>query len=57
LFEAPVACEALLRWAGLPEPRTIDYRTVREQAIERLADTIECHLDIEPILALLGASA
>jgi adenosylcobyric acid synthase len=57
LFEGPVACAALLRWAGLREPRTVDYMTVREQAIERLADTIESHLDIEQILSLLGASA
>jgi adenosylcobyric acid synthase len=53
IFEHPGACAALLEWAGLREPRQIDYRTVREQAIERLADSLESHLDLRKILALL----
>jgi len=62
IFEAPEACMALLRWAGLSEPKAIDYREVREQAIERVADSIENHLDMQAILGLLkmksvGASA
>jgi adenosylcobyric acid synthase len=51
IFEEPGACAALLRWAGLREPQKIDYRTVREQAIERLADTVESHLDMARILS------
>jgi adenosylcobyric acid synthase len=62
IFEAPEACMALLRWAGLSEPKAIDYREVREQAIERVADSVENHLDMQAILGLLkmksvGASA
>ena len=57
LFEAPDACAALLKWAGVREPRRIDYRTVREQAIERLADSLESHLDIPRILDLLDLDA
>ena len=53
IFEEPGACAALLRWAGLREPQKIDYRTVREQAIDRLADIVEGHLDMTKILALL----
>jgi adenosylcobyric acid synthase len=53
VFEAPAACAALLRWAGLRNPETVDYRTVREQAIERLADSVEAHLDMRAILGLL----
>jgi adenosylcobyric acid synthase len=53
IFEAPEACAALLRWAGLRDPQTIDYRRVREGAIERLADSVEGHLDMQAILALL----
>ena len=53
IFEEPGACAALLRWAGLREPQKIDYRTVREQAIDRLADSVEGHLDMTKILALL----
>jgi adenosylcobyric acid synthase len=53
LFEAPAGCTALLRWAGLRDPQTIDYLAVRETAIERLADSVEGHLDMRKILGLL----
>jgi adenosylcobyric acid synthase len=53
LFEAPDACEALLKWAGLREPQKTDYMTVREQAIERLADSVETHLNLTKILSLI----
>jgi adenosylcobyric acid synthase len=53
LFEAPDACGALLKWAGLSEPQRIDYMTVREQAIERIADSVEGHLDVSRVLSLL----
>jgi adenosylcobyric acid synthase len=53
IFDAPEACTALLRWAGLTDPKTIDYFVVREQAIERLADSVESHLDMRAILGLL----
>ncbi|HUN74334.1 MAG TPA: cobyric acid synthase [Steroidobacteraceae bacterium] len=52
-FEDPTACAALLKWAGLAEPTVTDYSLVREQSIERLADTLEQHLDVERIAALL----
>jgi adenosylcobyric acid synthase len=53
IFEAPEACTALLRWAGLSEPKKIDYHEVRERAIERVADSVENHLDMQSILGLL----
>ena len=53
IFETPEACTALLRWAGLSEPQRIDYREVRERAIERVADSVENHLDMQAILRLL----
>jgi adenosylcobyric acid synthase len=53
LFEAPSACAALLKWAGLREPEVIDYAVVRERAIDRLADALERHLELPKILALL----
>jgi adenosylcobyric acid synthase len=56
LFEAPAACAALLGWAGLRQPQAIDHAGVREQAIERLADAVETHLDLPRILGLLGLS-
>jgi adenosylcobyric acid synthase len=54
LFESPPALDALLRWAGLVAPETIDYAALREQALERLADACEQHLDLRPVRRLLG---
>ena len=57
LFESCAACDAVLRWAGLPDPDTPDYATLREAGIERLADAIETHLDMKRVHALLGLPA
>ena len=51
IFEEPGACAALLKWAGLREPQRIDYRAVREQAIERLADCVANHLNMSKLLS------
>ena len=45
LFEAPPACAALLRWAGVQQVQEVDYHALRERDIERLADMVEQHLD------------
>ena len=54
LFEAPAACAALLRWAGLHAVQAVDYPALRERDIERLADLVEAHLDTERLRALCG---
>ncbi|MDR1546243.1 MAG: cobyric acid synthase [Deltaproteobacteria bacterium] len=54
LFESPPAAAAVLRWAGLKTARELDYRSIREQGLERLADLLEKHLDLGFILGLLG---
>ncbi len=54
LFESPAACDALLAWAGLQQPRTPDYHQQRERSIERLADTVEKHLDLDLLAGILG---
>ncbi|MDS4068298.1 MAG: cobyric acid synthase [Candidatus Competibacter sp.] len=46
LFDAATARDALLRWAGLAVRETPDYRQLREDGINRLADAIETHLDL-----------
>ncbi|KAA1194617.1 cobyric acid synthase [Pseudohalioglobus sediminis] len=46
LLDTPVACAALLRWAGLETARAVDRDSIREQELERLADCIEQHLDL-----------
>lgn len=64
LFDDPQACLALLNWAGLSKisktglasNTTFDYIALREQHIERLADEMELHLDINAIQTLLRNS-
>jgi adenosylcobyric acid synthase len=46
LFESSPACDALLGWAGLRQAQSIDYHTLRDAEIDRLADCIEQHLDL-----------
>ena len=54
LFEAPSACAALLRWAGLHADEPFDYRALRECDLERLADAVANHLDVARLDALCG---
>ncbi|MGJ8513330.1 cobyric acid synthase [Carnimonas bestiolae] len=44
IFDHPQALAALLAWAGLESPAPFDYRAVREQQIDRLADAVETSL-------------
>jgi len=53
IFEHPEALNAMLRWAGLPEPKTFDYWGLRERQIDRLADSIEASLNLDKLLALI----
>ena len=53
VFETATACDTLLTWAGLEQPRTIDYPALREREIDRLADTLEHCMDQDRLLALL----
>ena len=53
LFDHPAACAALLGWAGLAQPSAPDYRALREAHIERLADALEHHLDLDAIARCL----
>jgi adenosylcobyric acid synthase len=50
VFELPEACDALLRWMGLREPKSLNHAIRREAAIDRLADTVEGHLDLPRLL-------
>ena len=50
LFDHPKACAALLQWAGLEKQDAVfDYRTLREEGLNRLADALEAHLDWEKL--------
>ena len=57
LFDHPEACQALLTKLGLAKAGRVDYNAHREQALERLADTLEAHLDIDAIVALIASSS
>ncbi|HYC38708.1 MAG TPA: cobyric acid synthase [Usitatibacter sp.] len=46
LFDEPAACTALLSWAGLEKPAVLDYRALRHESLERLADAMAGHLDV-----------
>jgi adenosylcobyric acid synthase len=55
LFDSPQALNTLLDWAGADAvTQTFDINHLREQQLERLADTLEQHLDIEQILKLMA---
>jgi adenosylcobyric acid synthase len=49
LFDAAPARDALLRWAGLTVRETPDYRQLREDGINRLADALAEHLDLREL--------
>ncbi len=55
LFDRPEACAALLRWAGLAKPVVHDHAARRAAAIDRLADSIEQHLDLDLLFQPLQA--
>ena len=54
LLDDPGATDALLRWAGLADTGAVDYDAHRQHDLDRLADTIDQHLDTDALLALLG---
>ena len=55
LFDDPQALVALLRWAGLVDATELDVRALRESSIERLADSVEQHLDTARLSQWLSA--
>ncbi|MEO1750211.1 cobyric acid synthase [Thiofaba sp. EF100] len=58
LFDRPEACAALLSWAGLKDRQSApDMAWLREQGIERLADSVEEHLDMERMITILDGRA
>jgi adenosylcobyric acid synthase len=52
-FDMPEGLQALLTWAGLTVEQTFDINTVREHQLERLADMLEAHLNMDAVLSLL----
>ena len=50
LFDGVDSCSAMLRWMGIRNPDRVDYASLREQSIDRLADALESHLDLPALL-------
>ncbi len=46
VFNQPATQQALLQWAGLKDAVASDSQSLQEQSINRLADTLETHMDI-----------
>ncbi|MEN8618530.1 cobyric acid synthase [Shewanella baltica] len=55
LLDSPDACQLILRWAGLNDAKTIDINQIREQQLERLADVLAEHLDMQKLQPILEA--
>jgi len=53
LFDTAEARETILEWAGLKNIAAIDYHTLVEQGIDRVANEMERALDLEKIFQLL----
>lgn len=50
VFDHTESCQALLKWAGLNKPAVFDYEAFREAELDRLADLLEEHVDIDALL-------
>ncbi|MGP9798030.1 cobyric acid synthase [Halomonas sp. 86] len=57
LFDHPDACHGLLKQLGLADDEQSDYQAHREHELDRLADMLEAHVDIEAVLALLPSES
>jgi len=49
LFDKPSALSSLLKWAGLKEIHGFDYENLREQELDRLANEMQQHIDIDAL--------
>ena len=50
LFDHSSALSSLLKWAGLNETTSFDYKALREQELDRLANEMQKHIDIDLLL-------
>jgi len=50
VFDHAESCQALLKWAGLSKPKEFDYEAFREAELDRLADLLEEHVDVDTLL-------
>ena len=55
MFDHPQACAAWLKWAGLSNQVAYDYTQLREQSLERLADSLNTNLNWAALAPYLPA--
>ena len=51
LFDKETALHSLLNWAGLKKIEDFDYDGLRENELDRLADEMQQHIDIDALLS------
>jgi adenosylcobyric acid synthase len=56
LFDEPKALTEILLWAGLKAQNNFDIHTLKQQQLDRLADMLETHLDMNQVLQILNGS-
>ncbi|NOX43250.1 MAG: cobyric acid synthase [Gammaproteobacteria bacterium] len=49
LFDSSESHHSILKWAGLKEAQIFDYQSIRESEIDRLADSMEEHINFSLI--------
>ncbi|OMH25862.1 cobyric acid synthase [Motiliproteus sp. MSK22-1] len=56
LFEQSSACSSLLEWSGVDKDqiKTLNYQQLREEGVNRLADTVEEYLGFETLAKILN---
>ncbi|WP_246028994.1 cobyric acid synthase [Parashewanella tropica] len=56
LFDQPQALKTIIEWAGLSSNIELDIEQIREQQLNRIADTIEEYCDMEKIQQVMKSS-
>ena len=57
IFDQPSACDTVLSWAGLTQQASVDLAGLREQQLERLADSLENSLDADFVNQLIDLNS
>lgn len=55
LFDTPEAGQLLLEWAGASQISAVDINQIREQQLDRLANTLSEHLDLQKLQQIMEA--
>ncbi len=56
IFDTPAVIPALAKWCGIELTQQLDYQSLQQQAIDKLADACEQHLDLELLFKNINIS-